>query len=85
MKIGNVCSDIKTDMLSRIFHGELLPGKKIPSIRESALYYEANPNTVSKAYQSLNKDGIIEKKRTNGYYVVENEKYIENVKELDYL
>lgn len=81
METRYVYAEIKEDMLARIFRAEFFPGEKIPSIRESAVYYKANSNTVSKAYQALSRDGIIVRKRTNGYYVVESEEYIEQVKE----
>lgn len=81
MEAGYVYSEIKEDILARILRAEFLPGEKIPSTRESAIYYNVNPNTVSKAYQALSRDGIVVKKRTYGYYVVENEEYIEQVRE----
>jgi GntR family transcriptional regulator len=47
---------------------------KIPSIREMAISLEVNPNTVSRAYTSLEKEGIIETKRGLGYFVKPNAK-----------
>lgn len=38
---------------------QLLPGDKLPSVRELAKSLGVNPNTVSKAFQNLERDGII--------------------------
>lgn len=38
---------------------QLCPGDKLPSVRELAKALGVNPNTVSKAFQNLERDGII--------------------------
>lgn len=38
---------------------QLSPGDKLPSVRELAKSLGVNPNTVSKAFQSLERDGVI--------------------------
>lgn len=38
---------------------QLRPGDKLPSLRELAKALGVNPNTVSKAFQNLERDGII--------------------------
>ena len=38
---------------------QLRPGDKLPSVRELAKSLGVNPNTVSKAFQNLEHDGII--------------------------
>lgn len=38
---------------------QLRPDDKLPSVRELAKELGVNPNTVSKAFQSLERDGII--------------------------
>lgn len=40
--------------------GIIKPGDKLPSVRELATIIIANPNTVSKAYKELEREGIIE-------------------------
>ena len=42
-----------------LLNGELLPGDKLPSVRELAKQLGVNPNTVTKAFQELEKDNII--------------------------
>ncbi|MGP1909012.1 GntR family transcriptional regulator [Metabacillus sp. JX24] len=52
--------------------GILKPGEKLPSVRELSTMIIANPNTVSKAYKELEREGIIETLRGRGTFVSEN-------------
>ena len=52
-----------------IVSGILIPGQKIPSVREYAVIYKVNPNTISKALQVLEDNKLIYTERTNGKYV----------------
>ena len=54
--------------------GIMKPGDKLPSVRELATIIIANPNTVSKAYKELERDGVIETLRGRGTYISENAK-----------
>lgn len=47
----------------------LLPKDKLPSVRELSATLLINPNTVSKAYQELERQGIIETLRGKGTFV----------------
>jgi GntR family transcriptional regulator len=47
----------------------LLPEDKLPSVRELSSSILINPNTVSKAYQELERQGIIETLRGKGTFV----------------
>lgn len=47
----------------------LFPNDKLPSVRELASTLVINPNTVSKAYQELERQGIIETLRGKGTFV----------------
>ncbi len=47
----------------------LAPSDKLPSVRELASLLVINPNTVSKAYQELERQGIIETLRGKGTFV----------------
>jgi len=49
-----------------------LPGNKIVSIRDLAVLMEVNPNTVQRAYDSLQQREIIVNKRGVGYFIDEN-------------
>ncbi|AEB25140.1 GntR family transcriptional regulator [Bacillus amyloliquefaciens] len=54
--------------------GIMKPGDKLPSVRELETIIIANPNTVSKAYKELERDGVIETLRGRGTYISENAK-----------
>ena len=47
------------------------PGdEKIPSVRDLAIDLQVNPNTVARAYELLQNQGIISNKRGIGFWVV---------------
>lgn len=50
--------------------GRLASGDRIPSIRDLAVELRVNPNTVAKAYQELERAGLVEVRRGMGYFVV---------------
>ena len=54
---------------SSIAKGEIELGEKIPSVRELAQELKINPNTVMRAYQELERDGLTEKRRGQGTFV----------------
>ncbi|MEE6451786.1 GntR family transcriptional regulator [Gottfriedia acidiceleris] len=56
----------KEQMLKKI----LVNGDKLPSVRELATTLLINPNTVSRAYQELERTGVIETIRGKGTYVI---------------
>ncbi|MGG1575705.1 GntR family transcriptional regulator [Fictibacillus sp. NRS-1165] len=62
-----IIHQIKELILKKI----LLPGDKLPSVRELSSSLVINPNTVSKAYQELERQGIIETLRGKGTFVAE--------------
>lgn len=49
--------------------GVLQPGEKLPSVRELSVRITVNPNTIAKAYQELEREGIIETLRGRGTFV----------------
>lgn len=51
--------------------GLLQSGEQLPSVRELALSLTVNPNTISRAYQELERDGIIVTQRGRGTFVAE--------------
>lgn len=59
---------IKEDILK----GILQKGDKLPSVREMASLISTNPNTVSKAYQELERERVIETLRGKGTFVASN-------------
>ena len=49
--------------------GTLRPGDRLPSVRDLAIELAVNPNTIAKAYQDLERDGVIETSRGRGTFV----------------
>ena len=64
----------------RIIHGLLKPGDKIPSVRELAEEVKVNPNTISRAYQELERDKITETKRGMGTFISGDENMMEAIR-----
>lgn len=60
---------IAEKIATKIFGGKLNPGEWLPTVREIALSEKANPNTVQKALNELERDGLILSQSTNGKYV----------------
>lgn len=51
--------------------GVYAPGDAIPSVRAQSLKLKVNPNTIQRAYEALERDGIIESRRGVGMFVAE--------------
>lgn len=71
-----IVSEIKKQIVS----GKLVLGERIPSVRELALTYKVNPNTMQKALIELEENGLIKTERTNGKFVTEDENIINKIK-----
>lgn len=52
-----------------VARGILVPGERMPTVRELAVELSLNPNTIAKAYQRLEQEGIIETMRSRGTFV----------------
>ena len=59
-------------IMEKIINKEWELGTKIPSVRETAVEVEVNPNTVMRTYSYLEDEGIIQNKRGIGFFVEEN-------------
>lgn len=56
-----------------IVAGRMTSGSKLPSVRDMAVSYTINPNTVSRVYRELELEGICFTKRGMGTFVTEDE------------
>mgnify|MGYP004671223987 CR=1 FL=1 len=63
-----------------IISGKVLPGDKLPSVRDLALMIKVNPNTIQSALSELEEIGLIYTERTNGKYVTNNKSIIAKYK-----
>lgn len=63
-----------------ILDGLLQPGDALPSVRQVAADYQINPITVSRAYQELVDEQLVEKRRGLGMFVMQGapEKLLES-------
>src|SRR5262245_17304608 len=57
---------------ARIARGKLDEGDRLPSVRELAKDLAINPNTVARAYQALEGQGVIVRRQGAGCFVTGN-------------
>lgn len=62
---------LKDRVIAMMLDGVLRPGDPLPSVRQVAAEYQLNPITVSRAYQELADEALVEKRRGLGMYVTE--------------
>lgn len=62
---------LRERVLAQILEGAIKPGDALPSVRQVAGELAINPLTVSKAYQTLADEGVVEKRRGLGLYVMD--------------
>jgi len=62
---------LKERIVVMMLEGQLKPGDALPSVRQIAADYQLNPITVSRAYQELADETLVEKRRGLGMYVTE--------------
>ena len=66
-----IYQQLRDRTVARILDGSLAEGEALPSVRHLSVELQINPITVSRAYQVLVDDGLVEKRRGLGMYVVE--------------
>ena len=74
---------IVEEMKRKIVSGSLSPGEKLPSIRDVALEFKVNPNTVQRSFRELEINQLIETRRGIGSFVAEDTKLLEKLKRGD--
>jgi len=60
---------LKERTIAMILDGTLGEGEALPSVRTVASEFQLNPITVSKSYQALVDEGLVEKRRGLGMFV----------------
>lgn len=63
---------IETQVKNAVAAGALKKGEALPSVRKLAVELRVNPNTVARAYQELERDGVIGTIPGGGSYVAGN-------------
>lgn len=62
---------LKDRVIGMMLDGVLKAGDALPSVRQVSAEFQLNPITVSKAYQELVDEQLVEKRRGIGMYVTE--------------
>ena len=72
---------IKDNVRQLVVSGALKKDEKLPSVRELAVSYTINPNTVSRVYKELETEGVCFTRRGMGTFVTEDSEKVKNMKE----
>ena len=70
-------NSIKQDIVT----GKLSPGARLPSVRDLAVEYTINPNSVSREYIDLEMEGGCFTRRGMGTFVTEDPERVQQLKE----
>ncbi len=65
-----------------IVSGVLPPGARLSSVRDLAMEAGVNPNTMQRALQELERDGLVYSQRTAGRFVTEDDQVIDRTKQM---
>ena len=69
-----IYKQLKERVIGLILAEEFRAGESLPSVRQVSSDYRINHITVSKAYQELVDEGLVEKRRGLGMFVVDGAK-----------
>ena len=72
-----VYQQIMEAICGSVLKGELMPGQRVPSVRELAGILTINPNTIQRAYRLLEFNGWIVTIPGKGCFVCDNEDQIQ--------
>ncbi len=76
---------IYTQLVSRIklaiATGELAPGSRMTPVRDLSLEAGVNPNTMQRALQQLEREGLVYSQRGNGRYITEDTAAVARVRD----
>lgn len=71
---------IMNSVKGAIAAGELAPSQRVPSVRDLARDFEVNPNTMQRALNELEKEGLLIAERTSGRFVTSDKELINKLK-----
>ena len=78
---GPVYAQIKQLIREAVLAGEYPPGSKVPSVRDLAAQARVNPNTMQRALQELEEEGLLHSNSTAGRFVTADETVLANMRE----
>lgn len=67
-----LCPQLCEQLCTKISFGEFCSDEKFPSVRETAVASGVNSNTVQKAFETLEREGILYSVRGSGWDVCED-------------
>ena len=82
----NIKSDlpIYSQLIEQIKHGivsgSFAPGERLQSVRDMAMEAGVNPNTMQRALQELEREGMVFSQRTSGRFVTEDSAAIDDAR-----
>lgn len=76
-----IYSQLADRIKRKILRGELKPGEKLPSVRDTGIQYSVNPNTVQRTYRELEGMSIVESRRGQGTFVTEQPDILKKMRE----
>ena len=65
----------------RIVSGALLPGERLPSVRDLAAEAGVNPNTMQRAMMEMEREELVHSQRAAGRFVTEDGERIRRLRE----
>lgn len=65
----------------QIVSGALLPGERLPSVRDLAAEAGVNPNTMQRALMEMEREELVYSQRTAGRFVTEDSERIRQLRE----
>ncbi|HLP05467.1 MAG TPA: GntR family transcriptional regulator [Paludibacter sp.] len=74
-----IFQQIADNLCHQILEGKLQPGERVPSVRDLAVEFEVNRNTLLRTYSILQDAGVIENRRGIGFFVAD--KAVEIIRE----
>lgn len=72
---------IAEQIYQSIVRRDIKPGDKLPSVREMAIQSGVNPNTIQRTYSEMERVGVVETKRGQGTFVVDQEHMVTQLKQ----
>ena len=64
-------------MKARILSGLWPPGSRVLSVRELAVQFEVNPNTMQRSLSEMEREGLMYTERTSGRFITEDREILE--------
>ena len=76
-----IYTQIMNKIKLRILSGQWAAGERIPAVRELAVEFGVNPNTMQRALSELERDGLLFSERTAGRFITGDSGLIRETRE----